>query len=208
MGRTERREREKNLRRKQILDATRATLLEKGFEGTTIEAIANLSELSVGSIYVYFTSKEDIFAALQEEGILILHDMINEAISSTSTAEKRLLSIAHIYFEFRQNKSKYFDIMNHFLTSPKVIFPDHLKKRIDDLGNRILGELEKVIIQGIRNNEIQHRNSRECAIAFWALLHGILQFEKLRTTMLGIKNFKQTYLHAAQFFVNSLKKSS
>lgn len=192
----------------QILDAARATLLKQGFEGTTIEAIARRCELSVGTIYLYFESKEEIFAELQEEGIQMLGEMVQEAITSSKNTEKRLLAIAQAYLRFRIQKAKYFDIINHFLTSPRIIFPEHLKKRIDELGNKVLGELEKVIAQGIEKKEIFHHDSRECAIAFWGLLHGILQFSKLRGTIIGTGDYRTMYLRIARHFIESLTTSA
>ncbi len=190
----------------QILDAARAVLLESGIEGTTIEAIATLAELSVGTIYVYFNNKEEIFAALQEEGIGILQEMMTDAIKTSSHTHARLMSIADVYYTFRVKNAKYFDILNYFLTSPRVVFPDHLKRRVDELGGVALNVLEHTIIRGIENKEIECRNPRECAIAFWALLHGVLQFWKIRKTMLGIEDFKQLYFSVASHFINSLKK--
>lgn len=207
MGRTERREREKAFRKMQILDAARTVLLEKGFESTTIEAIAARCELSVGTIYVYFGSKEEIFAALQEEGITILKDTIHDAINKSTDSPQRLFDIACAYYRFRVENSKYFDIMNHFLTSPKIVFPDNLKRRIDELGGMVLNLLEQVIGQGVEKGEIAHRNARECAIAFWGLLHGILQFWKLKNTMLGIADFEQLYLGSARDFIGCLQNA-
>ncbi len=204
MGRTERREREKILRKTQILDAARSVLSEKGFESTTIEAIATQCELSIGTIYVYFGSKEEIFAALQEEGIAILKNIIRDAIHTHENAPQQLLKIARAYYRFRIEYAKYFDIMNHFLTSPKVVFPENLKKRIDELGGGVLNMVEQVIAQGIKKGELSHQNTRECVIAFWGLLHGILQFWKIKNTMLGIADFEQLYLSAARDFIGYL----
>ncbi len=69
MGLKERRSREKEARRNQILDAARALLFEKGLHATSINQIAKQAELGVGTIYFYYRSKEEIFADLQEEGL-------------------------------------------------------------------------------------------------------------------------------------------
>ncbi|MDD9301407.1 MAG: TetR family transcriptional regulator [Desulfobacter sp.] len=49
MGLSERRLREKLLRRKQILNAARALLFEKGIKATSISQIAKVAELEVGT---------------------------------------------------------------------------------------------------------------------------------------------------------------
>jgi AcrR family transcriptional regulator len=205
MGSLERREREKEERRGQILDAARDVLLQKGLSGTTMAAIARLAELSVGSLYVYFRSKEEVFAALQEEGLAILDGMIRNAAAGGASTEERLTNIAGAYLEFCIGRSDYFDIINYFLTSPSVVFPDHLKARIDDIGGRVLGVVSDVIARGAGEGDIHHPAPHECAIAFWGLLHGLLQFRKLRDTMLGIEDFRGLYMRAARDFVEGLR---
>ena len=71
MGLKERRRREKEERRMQILDAARKLLFTKGINATSINQIAKLAELGVGTIYFYYRNKEELFAALQEEGLEI-----------------------------------------------------------------------------------------------------------------------------------------
>jgi AcrR family transcriptional regulator len=72
MGLKERKQRERSERKKQILSAARKLLLQKGLNGTSINQIAKAAELGVGTIYFYFQNKEDVFTALQEEGLKIL----------------------------------------------------------------------------------------------------------------------------------------
>ncbi len=60
MGLEERRRREKENRRAAILKAARKLFFEKGFKPVTVESIAHKGELSKGSIYLYFNSKEEI----------------------------------------------------------------------------------------------------------------------------------------------------
>jgi AcrR family transcriptional regulator len=83
MGLKERREREKEARKQQILDAARQLLFKKGIQSTSINQIARTAELGVGTIYFYFQSKEEIFYSLQEEGLDLLFRQI-EAIGRTS----------------------------------------------------------------------------------------------------------------------------
>lgn len=54
------------VRRKQVLDAAETCFLRHGFHGTSMAAISRASDMSVGHIYNYFSSKEDIIAAMCE----------------------------------------------------------------------------------------------------------------------------------------------
>ena len=78
MGLKERRKRERQERHTQIMDAARTVLFEHGMPMASIKRIAQAAELGVGTLYSYFASKEDIFIALQEEGLEILSRKIQK----------------------------------------------------------------------------------------------------------------------------------
>jgi len=41
---------------------------------------------------------------------------------------------------------------------------------------------------------------------FWAALHGLMQFEKLKTTMLKDGNYQELLKYSVDYLVNSLKR--
>lgn len=67
MGLQERKEREKVERRAMILRCTKDLLLEKGSENVNMLDIAKKAELSKGTIYLYFSGKDDIFREICAE---------------------------------------------------------------------------------------------------------------------------------------------
>ena len=60
----QRKEREKENRRQQILIAARRVFIEKGYRNATMENVAMEAELCAGTLYLYFKSKEELFASL------------------------------------------------------------------------------------------------------------------------------------------------
>jgi hydroxymethylglutaryl-CoA reductase len=64
MGIQERKEREKERRRQQIMVAAKRVFTEKGFNKATMEDIAQEAELSPGTLYLYFKNKEELYASL------------------------------------------------------------------------------------------------------------------------------------------------
>ena len=100
MGLKERRDREKEERKRQILDAARDLLFAEGLQATSVNKIAKNAELGVGTIYSYFKSKEEIFAALQQEGIELLHEKARKALSREKGGPDRLRAIAGSYLDF------------------------------------------------------------------------------------------------------------
>jgi AcrR family transcriptional regulator len=57
-----RRERYAALTRSAVLDAAKALFVAKGFEATSVEDIAKLSESSKGAVYHHFSDKKELFA--------------------------------------------------------------------------------------------------------------------------------------------------
>ncbi|MEX0750986.1 MAG: helix-turn-helix domain-containing protein [Dehalococcoidia bacterium] len=66
VDRAQRAELAKAARREEILGAARRVFAERGFRGTTIADIAEEAKIALGTIYLYFSSKEDVFAALNQ----------------------------------------------------------------------------------------------------------------------------------------------
>jgi AcrR family transcriptional regulator len=65
----ERHRRERSARRNTILDAAAAVFAKHGLEGATIEMVARRAEVAVGTIYLYFSSRDDLFLQLTAERI-------------------------------------------------------------------------------------------------------------------------------------------
>ena len=61
MGSSERKEKEKEIRRKDILDAAERIFFTKGYRSATMDDVAKEAEYSKRTVYVYFSSKEQIY---------------------------------------------------------------------------------------------------------------------------------------------------
>jgi AcrR family transcriptional regulator len=74
MGINERREREKNERRRAILNCARELILLQGVDRVSMEDIARKAELSKATLYLYFSGKEIIFNEICEEAARVFLD--------------------------------------------------------------------------------------------------------------------------------------
>lgn len=204
MGAKDRRQREKHERRKQILDAARDLLFKKGIGATSMNQIARNAELSVGTLYLYFTNKEELYAALQEEGLDLLYAAINAVGERDLPPREKLEQMALAYLEFSQQHRKYYEIFNYFLTSPEVVFPPHLKEMIDDHGSRVLSLIEGVLNDIFPAGALDPRTLHRVALVLWSNLHGMLQFRKLQSTILRGEDFRELYLYTVTCVLRGL----
>ena len=80
--RNQRAELAKAARREEILAAARRVVAARGLRGTTIADMADEAGIALGTIYLYFSSKEAVFAALSQQ----LHGLIARALTAVTGA--------------------------------------------------------------------------------------------------------------------------
>jgi len=206
MGVQERRAMEKQVRRNQILGAARKLLLSFGIDHISISKISKEAQLGVGTIYFYYKSKDDIFIALQEEGLTFLYSIIEQISSRDLDPEEKIRKIGTAYYDFRHNQEEYFNIINYFLSSPKVFFPEAQKNQIDMSGSKILMVIEQVVRAGIETNRFEETDPKKFSVLFWGTLHGLIQFKKLENTTLQKEDHKEIYTYSVEKLIKSIQK--
>ncbi|HPH70145.1 MAG TPA: TetR/AcrR family transcriptional regulator [Kofleriaceae bacterium] len=85
----ERKAQDRQARRRKIQDAARTVFADRGYAGSSIEQIARASQLSVGAIYLYFRSKEDLYVSLIEDALTVF-DVEFSQLRTTADAAMRL----------------------------------------------------------------------------------------------------------------------
>jgi AcrR family transcriptional regulator len=108
--REERRERELELRRADVLAAAAAEFAEKGFDGAQMSALAARAEVALGTLYSLFESKEQLFQAVIETSANAIRDSIQAEVAAISGARERLLCLIDSSFERFRNDPVFFRI--------------------------------------------------------------------------------------------------
>jgi AcrR family transcriptional regulator len=89
--RSQRSERAKAARREEILDAARRVFTRSGFKGTTIADVAEEAGIALGTIYLYFPSKDDLFRGLGQRFWQMMTDSLTQGDDAT-TLERSIRS--------------------------------------------------------------------------------------------------------------------
>ena len=177
MSTADRRAREKAQRRQEILDAARLEFFERGFHRPTVDDVAARAEVSKGTIYLYFESKEEILAHLLLEGLeLLVRDM--EAACSPDTEqspEANLQALAHAYLSFCQSHRSYFRLIMAF---DRGRFEESISR---DLYQQVLSRslqgldlLARTIQAGKDTEAFEVDDPWQAAGSVWAALNGVL----------------------------------
>src|SRR5688572_6746294 len=110
MGIRERQSRERETVRRKILNAARTLFLNEGYANVSMRKIAEQIEYSPGAIYSYFTSKEDIFFALAEEGLQFVRAHCAAASHANSPLE-RVREALWRFYTFSKEQPEYFSLI-------------------------------------------------------------------------------------------------
>lgn len=208
MGVKERRKGERTNRKAQILGAARTLLFSKGLEGTSINGIAALVELSVPAIYRYYKNKGEIIFDLSQEGLQLLQFNISQAAAGAPQPEQKLTAIAMAYRDFSTTQKDYFTVINHFLSSPQAVLPDHLKHKIDHHGEEILMQVVGAIEAGCASGQFECKDPRRFSLMFWGAINGIIQLQKIEHTIFSGKDHAALYRHTVETLINSIRSGN
>jgi len=176
LGLEERRKRERENRKNAILKAARKLFFEKGFKPVTVESIARKAELSKGSIYLYYNSKEEIYTQILLNDIDKFHKSISDLLQNPSSASESLVKLANIYVDFFLNDRELFRILMTFmLHTSDMHLPEDLNDHIVKTTNKTIGIIEQVFKYGVERGEFPATlNLRQNRNAVWGMLNGII----------------------------------
>jgi AcrR family transcriptional regulator len=170
MGVKERRERQKQAVRQEILDAARELFIKDGYENVTMRKIAEKIEYSPTTIYLHFNDKADLVHFLCEEAFVKLVDMfekLGEDLSDPLLALKRC-GRAYVDFGLRYPN----DYRVTFMMSLKPpSAEDYLRE--DSMGMKAYGYLRKIVEECIRQGKFKGAELESTTQTMWITVHGI-----------------------------------
>jgi len=170
MGIKERRERQKEHLREEILEAARELFLKEGVENVSMRAIARKIEYSPTTIYLYFKDKSDLFRSLCEEAFAKLEYEL-EAIKKTEDDPVECLRRGTIaYVNFGLSHPNHYRVV--FMTShPRD--SDRAYEFSGSGGERSFMYLVSQIQRGMEQGKFRRGDPMQAAQTAWATMHGL-----------------------------------
>ena len=171
---------ERKLRQDRILSSALDVFKANGLDGATMDSIAEKAGFGKATLYYYFSSKEEVFLGIMEEGwkslLASLEVIIQEEQSPRKTFIKILVQIA-------QNAKQRPNLYEFLFQAPKVInlteFDDqNCKKHQGKLYSILQGLLE----DGIERKEFPKLNSNLMFKAIVGLFTGLIFFGDKKKT--------------------------
>jgi AcrR family transcriptional regulator len=150
MARQTRKEREKARHREFILEAAEAVFAERGYNGATVQEIAERAEFSVGYLYTLFENKEDVYVRLVELRVTeFLQDLRERLRREEDILEKVRVSVRAKFEFFRHNK-QFFHIFTHFTPDSRARGPVFMPESCREQYQGYLAQMADIFRQGMR----------------------------------------------------------
>ncbi len=203
MATAERREREKQKRIELIMGAALEVFAEKGLKNAKMEDVAEKAELSKGTIYLYFKSKEHLFFAIDMRAGRMLRERFSVAYDSVNTGRERVREIGRAYYKFCFDYPNYFRAMTYVeAMDPQTFGTIANEMREQGAGgykDSSLAILAKAIESGHADGTIaKDVNPWMYSILLWSTSNGVIQMIKNRGEFLKLMDLDVDCLYPAK----------
>jgi len=118
LGIIERKEREKERRRADILASAEHLLFQHGLEHFTVEGVANEAEVSKATVYLYFKNKEDLLFTIFNKGHQLLYELIDQDFNQAPDNESKLATFFNAVVKYQKQYPDYFNMLFLFMANP------------------------------------------------------------------------------------------
>ena len=191
MGIQERKERERERRRQQIIVAAKKVFSEKGFNKATMDDIAGEAELSPGTLYLYFKNKEELYASLSLRILQYLRIRVEHVLNSPDlNPEKKLDAMIDAMYDVYEFDPLVIINMFHLQSSETLKnLSDQLIEEIKDLSRQSLGGLARIFAEGIEAGVFIECHPVALSDIFWSLFSGVVLWTNSKRIINADKDF-------------------
>ncbi len=163
-----------NKTKRKIFETSMKLFAEKGYDATSIEEITATVGVAKGTLYYHFSSKEEIFNFLIEEGMKLLQNSIDIKTAKYDNYIDKIKAIVLIQIKIIM---KYEDLITILLSQfwGNEARNQKCQKHIYEYINKI----EEIVQEGINKKQIKKGNPKVIASEIYGLICSTLIY-KLR----------------------------
>lgn len=178
-----RKEREKLARREAIIDAALEIVSEKGFEGLTMDELAERAEVGKGTLYLYFKSKTSIYLALCERGSALLNQQMAKVITKNLPGIKIVEELGQTYLEFIQRQPVYFTAFSYYenIIDQDVIEESEIAAQCEENAEQAMTYIVRALQIGMQDNSIKDEyDPKVLGLIIWGASKGVMHIAFLK----------------------------
>jgi len=160
---------ERQMRQERILTGALEVFKSKGLDGATMDEIAAQSGFGKATLYYYFHSKEEVFAAILEDGWEKLWISLEPVISGEEGPRKTFINVLLKIAENARNRPGLYEFL---FNAPKAIhFEEQPWKKYQ---GRMYGTIQGLLEDGVKAREFPNINPELLFKAMGGLFMGLV----------------------------------
>ena len=183
------------------MQAAEEVFFSKGFEKSTMDDVAEKAELSKGTLYLYFKSKEDLHMAVARKAINLLRNYTSKALEGGGTSLEKLGQMGRACIAFSRSHP---DHMKAIMTLEEVE-PLSISLSTSDVQDMIynestVGAVIQLVEQGVREKLIRSDiPTALVAHTLWMTVLGVIRFVSSRQSLLQVLDLSPDKLYESHF---------
>jgi AcrR family transcriptional regulator len=152
--------------RKRILNAAVKTFSEHGYKGTSMRTIAERARISVGGLYLYFRSKDDLYLSLMKTRMDDLAGRTREALKEVEDPAEAIRTFIKLRFNYAREHRELILALGR---DPGFGFGIDIKKKFFRQQRQVI---EGILKKGIASGKFRKCNTEETAKVIFSLIRG------------------------------------
>jgi TetR/AcrR family fatty acid metabolism transcriptional regulator len=172
----------REFRVREILDATCRVVSQHGFQGATVDRVAEEAKIAKGTIYLYFQKKDDLLKAAVEQGMENFANQVRAEVKEVTTPLEKIVRLVEASLELSDSKRDFFKMLllerNFLAASPHHPEASHML----DLYLDYIRFIEETIQEGVNAGVLRQHNTEASAFALNESIRGCFQQRALGLT--------------------------
>ena len=161
-----------NKTKRKIFETSMKLFAEKGYDATSIEEITATVGVAKGTLYYHFSSKEEIFNFLIEEGIKLLQNSIDIKTAKLDNYIDKLKAVILIEIKIVIKYENFIKILLSQLYGNEA-----RNKKCQNHVFSYISKIEKIVQQGIEKKELKKGNAKAIATEIYGLIASSLVYK-------------------------------
>ncbi len=210
MGIEERKERERERRRQQIMVAAKRVFSEKGFNKTTMEDISREAELSTGTLYLYFKNKEELFASLSFRILQYLLIRLEHVTKEKNKGPiEKISALKDALYDVYEFDPLIIINMFHLQSSETLMnLSPQILSDMKEMSRKAMREMAKIFQEGITEGIFIEKHPHALTDIVWSMFSGLVLWEESKRIINPNKDFlKPTMDIAFDILIRGITKT-
>jgi AcrR family transcriptional regulator len=190
-----------NKTKRKIFETSLKLFAEKGYDATSIEEITSAVGVAKGTLYYHFSSKEEIFYFLVDEGMKLLKNSIEIKTSKCNGTIEKLKAVSMIQLK---TIMKYENLLT--IVFSEMFGTDARSKFCKEKVIEYIDGIQRIIEQGLKDGDIRECNPEIMASQIFSLTSSSLIYKRKESKEFNLNEYQDLEKEYEKDFLNLLAK--